>query len=427
MPNNLSSNITRKVMRAFIPAFEKERVLSKTIDTQLFSGKFDPQSGEYVDIKRPHQYLAQQTSGGDISGGTYNSLIAGKATAQVQNYITVPMTWTNKEESLELDQLEEILKPAAEECVTVLETNLYTFMMKNSGLSVGSPDLAVDAWADLAQPMSLAKSIGFPAGGLNYVMNPFTIAKLANIQSGLSASDKLVQTAWESAQIASPFAGLKAIASACMGSRTSMAGADRSGTLSAAPTATYVGAKDTMTQVLTVAGLTAATTIKAGDVLEFPGTGALARSQVHRRTRSVIFDETGTAIPWRCTVVSDALMDGAGAGTVTVTGPAIFEANGQYNNISAALANGDVFTVLGTASKVYQPNLWYHRSAFVAAFVKLPKLYSTDTIATTADGISIRVSKYSDGSKNTQSLRFDLLPAFGVMNPFLAGHGYGGH
>jgi hypothetical protein len=57
--------------------------------------------------------------------------------------------------------------------------------------------------------------------------------------------------------------------------------------------------------------------------------------------------------------------------------------------------------------------------------VKLPKLYSTDTIATTEDGMSIRVSKYADGDANTQKIRFDLLPAYATFNPFMAGQGFG--
>jgi hypothetical protein len=59
------------------------------------------------------------------------------------------------------------------------------------------------------------------------------------------------------------------------------------------------------------------------------------------------------------------------------------------------------------------------------ATVKLPKLHTWDTVATTSDGISIRVTKYSDGDANTQQIRFDLLPAFGVMNPFFSLLGYG--
>jgi hypothetical protein len=114
-----------------------------------------------------------------------------------------------------------------------------------------------------------------------------------------------------------------------------------------------------------------------------------------------------------------------GAGNIVVSGAAINETNGQYNNIDTALASGDVITILGSASTNYQPNLFFHEQFVGLGTVKLDKLFSTDTIATTSDGFSIRVSKYSDGDKNTQKVRFDLLPAFAVFNPFFGGTGWG--
>ena len=105
--------------------------------------------------------------------------------------------------------------------------------------------------------------------------------------------------------------------------------------------------------------------------------------------------------------------------------PAIYEANGQYNTVDAAPANGAAVTVLSASATMYQPNLFYMKQAFGIGTVKLPKLYSTDTIATTSDGMSIRVSKYADGDANTQKIRFDLLPAYATFNPFMAGHGFG--
>lgn len=426
MANDTTSNITRKVMRAFIPAIQKQRVLSKTVNTQVFQGSFNPSSGDYVDIKRPHQYKAKRTATGDISALAANDIIAGKATATVQNYVTVDITWTNKEEALSLDQLEEILRPAAEECVTELETSFCDYMIKNCALSTGSPGTVIDAWSDIASQMSLMKSIGVPMGEIYSVMNPYTIQNLASAQTGLSADpSRLVQTAWENAQVSTPFAGLRAVTSNSLSTWVSSDAADRDGALNATPTATYLAAKDTMQQTLSVTGLTASATIKAGDIIEFTGTGALARSFVHQKTHKTIIGADGNPVKWRCTVVEDVTLDGAGEGTITVTGPAIYESGKAYDNISTALISTDAFSILGTASTEYQPNLFYHRDAFAIAFVKLPKLYSTDTVVTTNDGLSMRVSKYSDGDANTQKIRFDLLPAFATMNPFFAGKGFG--
>lgn len=425
MANNTDSNVTRRVMRRFIPAIQKQRVVSRTVNTQLFQGQFNPASGDYVDIKRPHQYKSVRTTGGDISATSPNDIISGKATAQVQNYITVFVDWTNKEEALSLDQLDEILKPMAEEAVTELETSFIDFMIKRVGLASGDLDQPIDAWSDLAAQKALLKSLGAPAGTIYSVVNPFVTQNLADVQKGLYGADTLIKTAWQEAQISSPLAGVKILESACLSDWTCATAADRAGALTAAPTATYLAAKDSMTQVLAVTGFTAAATLKAGDVLEFPGTGALARSYIHQKTRKTILNGSGDPIPWRCTVTEDVLLGASGEGNVTVTGPAIYETSQQYNTISAALTTGDVVNVLGTSGQAYQPNLFYHRDAFAIAFVKLPKLFSTDTVAWTSDGISCRVSKYSNGDGNSQTLRIDLLPAFACLNPFFAGKGFG--
>lgn len=421
MANNLTSNITQKIMRAFIRSFEKQRVLSKTVDTQLFAGEFSPQTGDFIRVKRPHRYNAVRTTGGDISAVTSNDIISGSARATVQNYITVPIEWTNKEEALELDQLEEILRPAAETAVIELETSFCDFMIQNAGLVSGTPGTAIDAWTDIASQMSLMKSIGVPAGQIYSVMNPFTIQNLASAQTGLSADpSRLVQTAWENAQISTPFAGLRAISSNSLSTFTSMVGADRAGTLSANPDVTYVTAKDTMQQSLAVTGLEASATVKAGDMIEIEG-----RYLVHQRTGKIVLDGSGNPITYKATVTADVTLDGAGAGTLVTSGAALYEASGQYNNVDSAPVSGDVINVLGATGATYQPCLFYLKEAFTVAFVKLPKLYSTDTVAMTNDGVSIRVSKYSDGDANTQKIRFDLLPAFGCMDPFMSGKAFG--
>jgi len=428
--NSLASNFARKLKHQFLPNFETKRVITKAVNTQLFKGMFNPSSGKNIDIKRPHQYLAVETAAGDLTSATANKIIAGKATATVQNYITVDVPWDEIEEALELNQLDQILSATSEELVSTLETNFYDFMVANAALSVGVPGTAVDAWSDLAAANTLMRSLGVPRGQHYYIMNDGTVEALASAQSALTpdGNGTLVKTAWEDAQIATPFAGLRAITSNGMGTRTIGTSTDRIGALAATPTATYAAAKDSMTQSLSVTGLTASQTgaLKAGDILEFTGTGADARSYLNWRTRVPVFSAAGAAVKWRCTVTADVDTDSSGdIAAVIVTGPAIVESSGQYNNISAALASGDVFSVLGAVGTTHQPNLFFHKDAFTCAFVKLKRLHGWDTNIITKDGINIRVTKYSDSTKNTQGARFDILPAFGCMSPFMAGQGFG--
>ena len=419
MANNLNSNVTRKVARVFLEAFEASRVLTKTVDTQLLSGKFNPSSGSTVDFKRPHDYNSIRTSGGDISSSTKSDIIAGKATGTVQDYFTAATEWGNVEEALELDQLDQILEPMARRIVTDMELDLGAFIRKNASLKYGAHGTAVDAWGDVAGAGALMDSVGVPmSDDKYYIMNPFTTTALSSAQNGLNAADGLVRTAWEKAQISQSFGGMMALTSNALSSFTSGDSSDRVGALASTPDSTYVTAKDTMQQTLSVSGLDG-TVIRAGDMVTIAGVNRL-----NVATRQPMIDAAGNTVPWTGTVVADATIT-AGAATIVVSGAAIYEANGQYNNVTAAPASGDVVTILGAASTLYQPNLFYTKQAFGIGTVKLPKLYSTDTIATTSDGFSIRVSKYADGDANTQKIRFDLLPAYACFNPLFAGQGFG--
>ena len=421
MPNNLSSNVTRKVARVFLDAFENSRVITKTVDTQLLADKFNPSSGSTVDFKRPHDYNTIRTSGGDISASTKSSIIAGKATGTVQNYFTAATDWGNVEEALQLDQLEDILAPMARRIVTDLELDFASFMLKNSSLRYGTHGTAVDAWSDVAGAGAFMDSIGInPASERYYLMNPFTTAALASAQSGLNSVDSLIRTAWENAQISTNFGGLRALSATTLASFTSSSGADRAGTLSAAPDATYVTAKDTMTQSLAVTAFQANMVVKAGELVTIANVNRLNQS-----TRQAMVSATGTNIAWTGVVTADVTLGASGEGTLVVAGPAIYEANGQYNTVTAAPANGAVITIVSATATLYQPNLFYTKQAFGLGTVKLPKLYSTDTVATTSDGMSIRISKYSDGNANSQSIRFDLLPAYACFQPSFAGQGFG--
>lgn len=427
MANNLSSNVSTKVAKVFGTAFESSRVISKTVNTQFMANGNGVQNdtGDTVYMKRAPQYSAIETSDGDISGSTKNDIGIGRIAATVQDYITVPINYTNLEEVTQLDQLQEILAPAAEELATTLELNLAEKMLQNAGLAYGTPGTIADSWEDVAGMAALASSVGMPgAGERYYVMNPFTAMKLSSAQNGLNASDKLVQTAWEQAQISSNFGGVRALTSNSLKSFTSGSISDRAGTLASTPDATWATHKDTMIQSLSLAGLSASLTIVPGDILEITG-----RYYVNARNKQLVLGADGNPIKRRMTVVTGGTTDGSGNITVTATCAAIYGASGglneQYTNADSALTSGDVVTVLGAASTVYQPNMFYHKNSFALATLKLPKLHSTDTIMTSKDGLSMRISKYADGDKNAQRWRIDMLPVMGVINPLFIGQGYG--
>jgi len=419
MANSFDSNFTRKVMMKVLASFESQRVISKNVDTQLFAGSFDPNSGDNVDIKRPTDYQTIRTSDGDITG-TKRDIITGKATATVQNYITIPIDFDEADQALKMGtDSDRFWDDAARRMVVDLETDFAAFAVKNTALLSGTVGEGVDSWQEVANAGALMQSTGVPMNKKwMYLLNPFSQVKLANEQRSLG-NDVGFSDANADATVKENFAGFSVKTATTLPTYTSGAGADRAGTLLASPIVTYIAAKDTMTQVLSLTGFDADLPIKAGEQVQITG-----RNRLNLSTRDLVLDATGSPIVWTGTVTADVTL-ALGAGLITVTGPAIFESPGAYNTVDTAPVMGDVVTILGAASTVKQPNLFWHPEAFSITSVPLKRLFATDTIATTKDGLQFRVSRYSDGDANKQTIRFDFRPAYGALNPFFAGQGFG--
>lgn len=420
MANNFDSNFSRKLAKTFLDKFETKRVLSKNVNTQLLAGKFNPDTGDNYDFKRPTDYSSVRTAKGDVSGETANSIITGKATGTVQDYFTVFVDFDEADEALKMDQLDQLLDPMATRIATDMELDFGEFMLKNTGLLAGTVGTSITTWDHVAEQGAILNASGVPMdGGWCSAVNPFTQRKLASDQRSLGGETGSM-TANQRATITDNFAGMKVLSCNTLASYTTGTGADRAGTLSAAPTATYVAAKDSMTQSLAVAGFQANLAIKAGETITVTG-----RNRLNLSTRKPIVDENGANILFSGTVTADVTLSGTGTGTIVVTGPGIFESDGQYNTVDSALDSGDVVTLGGAASTLIQPSLFWHKQAFAIGSVPMKKLYSTDTIATTEDGLQFRISKGTGFLENQQKVRIDFRPAYGAMNPFFAGQGFG--
>jgi hypothetical protein len=421
MANDTSKNFSTIVLKKFLPAFESDLVLAKSVDSQLLKGEINPNTGDSIQFKRPHQYVAERTSDGDVTGSTKNALTSATATGSIGEYITVRVEYSQLEQAVELNQLEEILAPIAEEMVTTLETEMSTRMNEAAALISGLPDTAIDQWSDVASGSSFLKDLGVK--GMNFAaLDPWSVQDLADAQGGLSSgSDSLVDRAWKDAQISQNFGGLKGLMTNGLSDYTSGTQAGVAGvTVSANPTVTYTSPmKDTYNLTVVLKGLGATNTLKKGDVVQFDETYWL-----NQQTKSVLRNK-GAAIPFTGTVTADATAV-AGVVTVVLSGAAFFDAaNEQYNSVSRAIITDDAVTILGTASTVYKPSLFYNKMGFGIGSVELPKLHSIDSSVVNHKGFSLRVHKYSDGDANKQMVRFDLLPSFCVFNPLMIGKLYG--
>lgn len=426
MANNLASNTMTKVLKGLAKGFESQQVLSKAVNTSMVSGEIDASTGDTVYLKRFNEATAHESVDGDLTGVT-DSIIAGRAKAVVQPYISTLAQWTNREEMLQLDELEAYLRPYSERLVTQLELNLARFMQNNSGLLVGTPGTPVTKWSDVAAANSLMEAMGIPTlEDAYYVMTPFQRQNLADAQNGLASGDNdLVNQSWKRAQISKDFGGIQAMSSNALRSYVSGASALRTGTVLSAPDQTYVTAKDSMTQTLVLDGLTPSTTdaVRAGDLIRVTQAN---RTRINPHTKELILDATGNPIQYTFVVVTGGNSNAGGEATITVTAAAINETDGAYNNIFTAIEAGDTFSLLGDANGTYKPNLFFHKNAFALTTVRPPRLQGgVETAYISRGGLTIRATKFADGIKNVQSIRFDIVPVFGCMNPQWAGNAFG--
>lgn len=420
MANTFESNFTREVAMKVLKPFDSNRVLSKNVNTQLLEGKFNPDSGTQVDVKRPTDHTVISTADGNIST-TRSDIITGKATATVQNYITVAVDYDEVDEALKMgSDISRLWDDISNRMVVQLEQNFASFAVKNTALLQGTHGQGVNAWSEVAYAGALMQSSGVPMNKKwSYFLNPYSQAALADQQRSLGVNPE-AGSANSRATVKADFAGFDVKTATTLPTYTLPTTSDLIGAINGTPDVTYATAKDSMTQSVIVDGFGTFTgTIPAGTQVQITG-----RNRLNLSTRDLIKDASGANIGYTATLSADAALT-SGAGTFVITGPAIYEASGAYNTCDSAIADNDVITILGADATSYQPNLFWHPDAFTIASVPIKKLHSTDTIATTADGLQIRISKYSDGDANSQTVRFDLHPAFGCLNPFFAGQGFG--
>ena len=420
MANNTSSNISQIVLKKFLKPWENDLVLCKTVDRQVVSdGDINPSTGDTIWVKRPHSYKSSRTADGDLTSETKSSIISGKAPAVVQDYITVAMEYSQLEQAIKLNQLEEILAPARQRIVTDLETSFANFVKNNASHQLGAAGTQLSKWSDVAQTSAFMSAFGMPKDKANWyaVINPFAASALADAQGGLAGnSGDLVTSAWTDAMISKSFGGVNALTSDSLSTHVNGNADFATAVVASAPDQTYVTGKDTWKMVLPLSGLDATGTINVGDQVAIAGVYWL-----NQQTKDIIIGADGNPIPFTGTVSVGGTASG-GVLSITVTAPAFFEAEGQYNAVASAIAGGEVVTrVSGTAGQTVQPNLFYHKQAFGLCTVQLPKLDSIDSAVGNLDGFSIRVHRYSDGDRNVQMVRFDLLPAFASYNSMLAG------
>jgi hypothetical protein len=120
-------------------------------------------------------------------------------------------------------------------------------------------------------------------------------------------------------------------------------------------------------------------------------------------------------------VVTTQASSSSGAATLAIS-PAI-TTSGQFQNVTAAPANGAAITVYGAANTVTPMNLAYHRDAFVFGCADLPLPRGVDMASRVSDkelGISVRMVRSYDIVNDMFPCRLDVLYGWSTVYPELA-------
>lgn len=413
MPNSLQSNYNKKLLKQFAASFMSELTIAKSVNRQVLVNDFTPDTGGVVAMKRPTQYAPQRTNDGDLSAASTNPIKVGQVIGEVGQYCTVLVEASQTEKALQLDQLDELLRPAAIDMAIAVESELASRMVKAAALTSGTKGTLINKWSDIANAGALMKQAGLPEGDKYAIISNFEEVNLADKQNSLGVNPD-VTDAWHTATVRERFAGFdRVLTSSNLAQYT--VGTVTAASLSATPASTYVAYKDSYQMTLALSGVTPATgTLKAGQQIQIA-----ASKLVNFRNRNIVRSTAGD-VPITLTIMEDVTAVAGAIAAVKVSGAAIFESgvDAAFNTVTRQIQSGDALVFLGTASSTQTPALAYHKGFFGLGSVQLPKLDSLDSMVMNHEGFSIRVHKFSDGKANKSFYRYDILPTFACFNPF---------
>ena len=401
-------------------------VMGKLVDTK-FTNQVTDKNGLKISVKRPPRFV--MTSGPALD---LQDIVTGSTSVDVDQYSNVHISITDLQYVQSYNELvkAQTMKSAASALAQGIDSYLHTFTQKfpswvNAPGAIAvdkpfaSPQQEIPVWArleNLAVPTS--DRVGF-----------MTINDSAGVQASLI--DKFMtaeaSNAMKKARIPMlsdiDYYRTQAPSVLVTGTRAQTGAGAVNG---ANQNVNYDTVKDSMTQSLIVKTAGANATIKRGEVFTIPNV-----FRINPRTQSIVTDQTGAAELMQFTVVNDAVADGAGAVTLTIS-PAIIvpntggslavqRVNTAFATASAAPADSAVLSFAGNASSAFSQRAAWHKSAIqlVSAQLVTPATGVSSFASDPETGISIRYWRGSDIATGAHIHRWDCIYGAEVVDPLL--------
>jgi len=401
-------------------------VMGKLVDTK-FTNQVTDKNGLKISVKRPPRFV--MTSGPNLD---LQDIVTGSTSIDVDQYSNVHISITDLQYVQSYNELikAQTMKSAASALAQGIDSYLHTFVQKfpswvnapgaiATDLPLSTVQQEIPVWTrleNLAVPST--DRVGF-----------MTINDNAGVQSNLI--DKFMTTEAANAMKKAKVPMLSDIdyyrtqspSVLTTGTRAQAAAAAING---ANQNVNYDTVKDTMTQSLILNSAGANATFRKGEVFTIPNV-----FRINPRTQQTVTGSTGSAELMQFTVAADAVADGAGAVTLTISPPIIVpntggslqtqRVNTSFATCSAIPANAAVLSWAGNASSSFSQRAAWHKSSIqlVSAQLVTPATGVSSFASDPETGISIRYWRGSDIATGAHIHRWDCIYGAENVDPLL--------
>lgn len=406
---NAFSKEERVAFENIIEGFQDALVLSRNVSVYNTNSTEMERSGDT--IWRPQPYIAQSFTGTDMTSN-FKDYIQLSVPATLGFSKAVPWTMTAKElrDALQEQRLGDAAKQKLASDINAALMNVAA----NQGTLVVKRTTAATGFDDIALADALFNEQGVQAFDRYCALSSRDYNNMASNLAGRGTMQGKPTTAYEKAYVGN-IAGFETYKldyanrlTAAAGVTVTVNGANQYYTPKATSTAGTgeVSNVDNRYQNLTIAVTSG--TVKVGDCFTIAGVNA-----VHHITKQ----DTGQLKTFRVT----AIVSGAGGSGVVQISPPIISGTGatdaelEYQNVTAAPANGAAITWLNTVAANVNPFWQKDALEILPGRYAVPEDAGTAVMrATTDQGIEVVFQKFYD--INTMKTKYRLDTLFGVVN-----------
>jgi hypothetical protein len=327
----------------------------------------------------------------------------------------VDLSFTTADRTLSLDDFSKrIIRPAVKQLAATIEYDCLSAAYKvvHRGINATTDTRMTYRYFQKAG-QTLTEELA-PAGDRTAIMNPASVVEFLDATKGLFAHQSNLNEQFREGMMGRT-GGFD------VGENTLLPG-HTTGTL-AGSAVTFNNALGVSTTTnswssqtdIQITGQTAATTVRAGDIITLSGVYA-----VHPESKA------NTGRLQQFVVQSDVtLTTQANTYTVTVKPALIYGSGNAFQNVAlSGVANTSGLTVtrFGSASTPFAQDLFFHKDSFAAAFVDLEDVsaYGASCTRVRSDDISMRFIQQYDVLNDRVAGRLDVLFGFGPLLPELA-------